>query len=1286
MRVTPAQPAAGPAAPAAAGGVPRPNAARSHLRAALVALGAALVLCVVVVLAWQLAAARVPQQRAALEELIRHETGLEVGFSELSVRWGWHGPEAVFHGVMLGERSGRAVLRASRLIIALDLWRMARSGHLEAGRITLEKADIDLGAQGAAAGKAGAALPEAASRGGTWSAGARLLSRWRGGRIEIDAGTLRGIGPRGAPAVLAITHAQLRRLGADWSADARVLLPESMGESAHLALQMSGDPAQPQGASGTLGFEGRRLEFAGWHDVASYPGVARYLPQAGRGNLELQVRFARGRVLEAHGSLYAEALEWGVPSTSAAPLALEGLRGKWRLARRGGEWHLLVEGLEAGNRGMPATAAAFVPASLILDAAADGTYVRGRAHHAPLAALAFLARWCAAQVPLQEVAVGGEARELSFDWSAQRRAGARLITAAEFQDLTLATPARDVLLRGLAGHLAGTDEGLVADLQAHGAQLTVAHADAEPLILDGLEVAARLLVTGAGDGWQLRTDDLQARRAGTSLTVSGAIGASAAGATPRMSVHLALKDADVALLARLLGEGAVRTLGAGAAHVTAGRVESADIAWRGALTGDPPWDVPGADFTGALTLRAASLGGDELWPDADGIDARIDWRGPRVHAVIDHAHSGTFQLASASADWDVHGAHPLHFTARLAGSAAEALAWLRAHPQLLSESADAAAIDLRGDTLLDVDLTLPPAATGRTRSRAPRVRIAAMLEGAQLRPLPGLPPIEALRGTLAFAGGSLQRSTFTGQWLGGPVSLGVGERRERGAAVLAISGRGVIDAQQALQAAGGETGRAQLAGNAEWSAVLAFLSAADGRGARWQLHADSSLLGVTSHLPEPFAKSSGAALPLQVEVQGGSDAGQLRVSLGERLRALAALTRRGEGWRIERGAVRLASTAPALPAEPVLWLDGRLSRLELAGALALWRQAGRDAALPELRARLSTTVLLAGNASYADVALAGRLTRGGGALQLQSADLMASAHWPAVIDAEHPAVVHLVSFNIAQPADTALAAALAAALAPAAELSVDDLQWQGRSLGSFGALLALRGDTLEITGARLSGPAGDARASAQCASAGCRATFGLESADAAATLAAFGLRPEVSAGRARLEGELQWAPQEPATLVTLGGHLHMQLEDGLAQAGRAAGTPFALLSVPALIAGTTPPGEAGVGQGLRFARLTADFELQDGQARTRDLHFDGDAEILVRGRVGLATSDYDEQAWILRGEERLPAAVRRLGPTPKVAAVWLSLRELFTGAVADRSRGALRLRGTWDDPIVTLAE
>ena len=134
-----------------------------------------------------------------------------------------------------------------------------------------------------------------------------------------------------------------------------------------------------------------------------------------------------------------------------------------------------------------------------------------------------------------------------------------------------------------------------------------------------------------------------------------------------------------------------------------------------------------------------------------------------------------------------------------------------------------------------------------------------------------------------------------------------------------------------------------------------------------------------------------------------------------------------------------------------------------------------------------------------------------------------------------------------------------------------------------------------------------------------------------------------------------------------------------------AGTPFALLSVPALLAGLSADNIEAAQRPLRFARVTADYELRDGNAMTRDLHFDGDAEILLRGRVGLAAQDYDQQAWILRGENRLPSAVRRLGPTPRVAAVWLSLRELFMGG-GNRAREALHLRGGWDDPIVTPAE
>jgi uncharacterized protein YhdP len=120
--------------------------------------------------------------------------------------------------------------------------------------------------------------------------------------------------------------------------------------------------------------------------------------------------------------------------------------------------------------------------------------------------------------------------------------------------------------------------------------------------------------------------------------------------------------------------------------------------------------------------------------------------------------------------------------------------------------------------------------------------------------------------------------------------------------------------------------------------------------------------------------------------------------------------------------------------------------------------------------------------------------------------------------------------------------------------------------------------------------------------------------------------------------------------------------------------------------GDATQGRAGDEHELRFSRLAADFDLSGGQASTSNLHFDGDAEILIRGRTGLLTRDYDQQVWILRGEERLPAAVRRFGPTPRVAAVWLSLREMFAGAEEDRARTMLRLQGSWDDPIVVRAE
>src|SRR5439155_672634 len=159
-----------------------------------------------------------------------------------------------------------------------------------------------------------------------------------------------------------------------------------------------------------------------------------------------------------------------------------------------------------------------------------------------------------------------------------------------------------------------------------------------------------------------------------------------------------------------------------AARLTAGRIASADLEWHGPLDpARPPWSRGGTEFRGAVGLRDATLAGSEPWPDTQHLDARLEWHGPHLHAAIDGGQVGTFQLAAASAEWDARGQRAMHLAGRVTGSAQQALAWLREHPQPGAYAPGFPEGDLRGDTLLDVDV-LVPAAAHATAAGQPRVR------------------------------------------------------------------------------------------------------------------------------------------------------------------------------------------------------------------------------------------------------------------------------------------------------------------------------------------------------------------------------------------------------------------------------------------------------------------------------------------------------------------------------------------------------------------------------------
>src|SRR5207302_3698278 len=169
-----------------------------------------------------------------------------------------------------------------------------------------------------------------------------------------------------------------------------------------------------------------------------------------------------------------------------------------------------------------------------------------------------------------------------------------------------------------------------------------------------------------------------------------------------------------------------------------------------------------------------------------------------------------------------------HLAARLAGPLQEALAWLRNHPQVEQYTPRIQDIDLAGEALLDLGVTVPAMAANMPAAHTPdiQVRATAVLSRGRLQPAAGIAPIEAVRGTLAFDAGHLLRSTLTGTWLDGPVTLRVSERREHGLPLVAIQGRGLLPARQIVLAATARSAageNAALGGNLRWSGGLGYL-------------------------------------------------------------------------------------------------------------------------------------------------------------------------------------------------------------------------------------------------------------------------------------------------------------------------------------------------------------------------------------------------------------------------------------------------------------------------------
>lgn len=1157
--------------------------------------GLAAVALLALVTTWAAALARMPQQRAAVENLLRAQTGLDVRYGRLAVRLGFYGPEAEFGNVEM-RRPGAAapLLRAPRMVARFEIWRLLRGGQLRPGRVLVSGAELDLrqllelrrGTPAAGAAPAGRAVAAGAAPGVPPGAGPaqdapttldelesrlpRLLAGIPEGSLDFEAVTLLWSdgANRGEPLQLRAPrlHASRRVDGAQLSGT--LLLPERLGRTLFVATQLRDAGAAHGGLQGRVRVSGRGLVLARWREAGLLPDWI----GGGVGDLSFAAQLRDGRVLHADG----EARLAGLGLATAAPLVARRFRvaaAEFAYDRLPGARRYRLQRVEMVPLGgsAPVFGESGALELRLGDAGGAGTLVASRL---PVELLGFLAARAG-------VAPWGEAPPLRLSGGEFESFEARWTDARSVSRDGAGAVAPPVLRGSVVGLALGSADGdwsldgVDVVLAGEGGKLQLQLAARDPVLrapwLEALATPPRLALNGRAtlgigrEGWSAALEQLEVAFAdGPRLLLSGSVGAAAARAAAPSSreARPAVGAADTATLRLALAEPLPRERMALLQtalepwlpprfwqRFVAGRIESASAEF-----------TAGRLASARASLRAASFAAADALPEARDLDLELDWDGTQLAGLASAGKVGPLALESGRGAWSpadlptsvARRARPrLALEARLVGALHEAL-------QLAQVGvAGSGALDgIDGRAQVDARWRMPEVDAAPARARA--LELEVEVSQARWQPVPGVAALEGLTGRLRADGAGLRDGRITGRWLGGPVQLRLDGKSPDGLRIVAD----------------GRLDRAEL--QREWAWVeLVERGGADSVAWSAEARADPDAPAVQAASRRARNAPSGE---LAVAAPEAATPWRVRLALPGTGGADLRWTPAEAGWRLDRGTVQFGD-GPALAGIPgALVVGGRIERLDLAGlAAALGGAAGGAGWQRPLVGEVALDALDVGATRLG----AARL-RLAGSRESTSIDLEGPA-LSGELRQRHaePGVLQARFARLQLPADAPLASLPLAAgpLRGTLELRVADLRRGPRSLGELvttitidDAAIATRDFALRRGGQRLG-------ASGRCerATLGCSAEVALAGADLGELQRDLGHAPRLRGGEAAALGQLGWSM---APGMRFAASLRGELEFSAALAGLdgapSTETDATPLEGEAVTAATGEDGEAGV--------------------------------------------------------------------------------------------------------------
>jgi uncharacterized protein YhdP len=266
---------------------------------------------------------------------------------------------------------------------------------------------------------------------------------------------------------------------------------------------------------------------------------------------------------------------------------------------------------------------------------------------------------------------------------------------------------------------------------------------------------------------------------------------------------------------------------------------------------------------------------------------------------------------------------------------------------------------------------------------------------------------------------------------------------------------------------------------------------------------------------------------------------------------------------------------------------------------------------------------------------------------------------------------------------------------PAFEVAIEDfelgptkygrLEFSAANSGS-GPTAAWRLSRLEVSNPDMKATASGDWSPGQTGTRRMRINFMLDTSDAGATLARFGIPGAVAHGIGKLEGKLDWAGS-PLDLdyASLNGNLSVRVDNGrfLKVDNRGAGRLLTLLSLQSLSRTLLADTRESFGEGFAFTTIKADATVSRGVMSTENFSMAGaGAAAFISGSVDLRNETQQLHLVVLPEIDASTAAIALGVANPILGLGALLANTVLKAPLSKAFALEYDITGTWNDPVI----